>query len=265
MDGQPARGWLTETLLSDSVNLILSGVVVVYAILVARGGVAFRTGSISQQVGTVLLFSLLCGLGAFGTIEILKRLTPIRGLYQRRQLLLWLDVRTDGMGSEAMAELLNAMGLRRPTSTSQPTIKAAELRVFNLPTEQLAAQVGAAADVALAAPTDEAAAHRWLIAGLSNVPPQFDPATGEKEESPGDIRRSQRVEVGVDQLQISLGERWRRYVQGAALWISGAFGIGLIHATNQGAARYVLAAWLVGGLFAWAARDLAAVIERLRR
>ena len=94
MDGQPSRGWLTETLLSYSVNLILSAVVVVYAISVARGGVAFRPGSISQRVGALLSFSLVCGLAAFGTRpptlevgrgrQLLRRFTPSRLLADRR-------------------------------------------------------------------------------------------------------------------------------------------------------------------------------------
>src|SRR5207237_2365537 len=82
------------------------------------------------------------------------------------------------------------------------------------------------------------------------------------------IELAGKVRAGVDQLQITLGEGWRRYVQGAALWLSGLYGVALTHAGDLPAsahARYVIAALLVGGVFAWLSRDATAVIERLRR
>ena len=261
------RGW--GWLLAGSINIVLVGAVLVYAATVSPGGVALADESVSQQIGDVLAFSLLCGLASFATVEVLKRLIGLRGLYQRRQTLLWLDERTGGKGMAAMDQLLDAMGL---CGAGRPRSEQASLRVFNLPTEQLAGQVGAAADVALATTGPHDGRYRWLLGALANEPafPSQEPPFHDSREArhEEDFQRSQRIQAGVDQLQISLGERWRRYVQGAALWISGAYGIALVHtssAAHGSASRYVFAALLLGGTIAWVARDLAAAVERWRR
>jgi hypothetical protein len=273
------RARIGEGIFTEWTNGVLVACVILYAALVAPGGIALGPGSVSEQIGQLVAFSLLCGGVSFATLEIFKRLVGIRGLFQRRQTRIWLDERTGGNGQAALDELLTAIGLRGVATTRQ-ALPSGELRVFNLPTEQLAAQVSGAADVALTTP--EPSRYQWLISGLTGNP--FKPASAEgrgrqsdqsqssrdSQSLPGEnYQLAQRVQAGVDQLQISLGERWRRYIQGAALWISGAYGIGLV----QGAvshpyaaeARYVLAALIIGGPFAWIARDLAAVIERFRR
>lgn len=231
------------------VNLILVAVVLVYVGIALTGSLAFEEGPVSDQVGDVLWFSLLCGVAASATIEVFKRIFQIRGWFQDRATRAWLLERSGK--DEGYAQLLDAMGL----SKKEQARRDAVLRVFNLPTEQLAAQVSAAADVALS----DRERYEQLIAGL----------TGDRAGA-DDLARAeavgQRVRTGVDQLQISLGERWRRQVQASALWISGAFGILLIEGAGVGAqARFVLAALLIGGLFAWTLRDLAAVVERSRR
>jgi hypothetical protein len=143
-------------------------------------------------------------------------------------------------------------------------------RVFNLPTEQLAAQVSAAADVALTTKKESYAALLDALVG----PLRVDESEAKKDPrlSPEDEEMvfAQRVRAGVDQLQISLGERWRTYIQGAALWIAGVYGIVLIHASSGSAEdraepRFVLAALLLGGPLTWLIRDITAVIERARR
>jgi hypothetical protein len=144
-------------------------------------------------------------------------------------------------------------------------------RTFNLPTEKLAAQISSAADVALAAP----GRYEALLEGLTGrrdlvasevtrraKPSSTDP--GELSEAPYEL--AQLIRAGIDQLQISLGERWRRLVQGAALWIAGLYAIGLTAwADSDAKPRFIVAAVLVGGPFAWLVRDFAAVLERSRR
>jgi hypothetical protein len=142
-----------------------------------------------------------------------------------------------------------------------------ERRLFNLPAGQLAAQIGLASDIAYGRPED----YRTLILGLTRGTPALDAqSSGPPYEPNTDLafQVGQRIRTGVDQLQISLTERWRRYVQGAALWISGVYGIALVHAADfpsRTESRYVLAALVLGGSFAWIARDIAAVLERSRR
>lgn len=273
MKAAPRRAGDWGWLFAGSINIVLVSAILIYAATVLPGGIALANGSVSQQIGDVLAFSLLCGLASFATVEVLKRLVGLRGLYQSRQTRLWLGERARGMGAAAMDQLLDAMGLRGPDRRGD---RQASLRVFNLPTEQLAGQVSTAADVALATAASEGDRYRWLLSALANQPALLSgkPPSHDPEHDPDEARRkedfqiSQRIQAGVDQLQISLGERWRRYVQGAALWISGAYGIALVHTSSvaQGAAsRYVIAALLIGGTFAWVARDLAAAVERWRR
>jgi hypothetical protein len=239
---------------------------------------------------------VLCGFAAFATLEILKRVFGLRGFYQLRQTQVWLTRRY--ARDDAFDGMLKAMGLH----TAKGGLAWDERhRVFNLPTEHLAAQISAAADLALTAPStssresdvattvarDPGVPFLAALTGLSDKKveeelgrPPYDPDYQARQPE-----LAARVRLGIDQLQISLSERWRRYVQGAALWISGAYGIGLAHsalvprhlALRPGAivpselayqpaeARYVLAALLVGGVFAWIARDIVAVIERARR
>lgn len=120
----------------------------------------------------------------------------------------------------------------------------AVLRVFDLPAEQLAAQLSAAADVALSAPCQ----YPRLIAGLAGLPSGQDQSAPYEES---DIV-AQRVQEGVDQLQIHLGKRWRRHVQSAALFISGGFGILLTRAGLAGTEAHDLLAVLlfIGGVLA---------------
>ncbi len=254
-------------LLGTGVNLALVVAVLAYGLAEASLDIAFET-SIRESVGAILLFALLCGAAAYGTVEILKRVFALRGLYQQRQTQRWLDERTE-YGEVAYKQLLTAMGTR----------PGREGRTFNLPNEQLAALVSGAADAALASGRQlEGVA---ALGGLDQAEVEFASkamrATDEKEaqmaegmaEKPVDPTFvAQRVRAGVDQLQISLGERWRRYLQTGTLWIAGAWGIAFATAGERSAAaegRLIVAAVILGGPLAWTLRDLAALIERARR
>jgi hypothetical protein len=145
------------------------------------------------------------------------------------------------------------------------------LRTFSLPIEQLAAQISAAGDAAFTSPREFPA----LYASLVGEPSHEEPSSHEKPSlqaeryaSEREMAVAQRVRASIDQMQIAISERWRRDVQGAAIWVAGLWGIGLSHAANRAGAsepRYVLSALLLGGVFAWIARDIAAAIEGLRR
>jgi hypothetical protein len=219
-------------------------------------------GSIPEQVRDLVWFSLACGLASTATIEIFKRLTPIRGLYQRRQSALWLKARRP---AEARPEKED---LYKPLQTAMRLRTRAELtRIFNLPTEQLAAQISSAADAALTAPDEQ----KWFLEALTGVTWRTaEQATQAGGDSPPalDLQLVQRVRSGVDHFQIDATERWRRYVQGAALWISALYGILLAHAgiaTSSTRPAYVLAALVLGGSIAWFARDITAFVQRGRR
>jgi hypothetical protein len=254
-------------LLGTTLNIVLIVAVLVYGSVESQR-LSFGATTAARPVWEVLSFALLCGAAASATIEILKRVFGLRGVYQRRQARLWLDARGEG----AYDALLYAMGTR----------SGAEQGTFNLPNEQLAALVSTAADAALStaadtAPKDEEPTESGvpLLAALARMSSKevIDAAGAMRTREPNPqegrlaVTLAQQVRAGVDQLQITLGERWRRYVQSAAVWISGAYGIALARATVEpltGEGRFVIAAVILGGPLAWLFRDLAAAVERAR-
>jgi hypothetical protein len=228
-----------------AVNTLLIAAVLSYAVVRAATGEGIHlTRSVSAQVGDLLSFSLTCALLSYGTVEALKRVMRVRGRIQ-----LWQTRRR--LGDTAFKQLLALLGL---PASGQET-----LRMFNLPTEQLSAQLATAADVGLTA----GSTYEILITTLARTLPETkDP------DSDAAFLRAQRVRAGIDRLQISLGEQWRRSIQGAAMWIAGLYGIGLVHAADlpdRTEPRYVLVALLLGEPIAWTLRDAAALLERARR
>jgi hypothetical protein len=247
-------------------NAALIVAILLYAVIRAATGEGVHlTDSVSAQAGNLLAFSLMCGLLAYGTLETTKRITRLRAWLQLQQTRQWLTTRKHG--SRAFNQLLELLGLY--------AFGPDTLRVFDLPVEQLAAQIGGATDVAL----NDRTKYQILITTLASPTPYeqleeadmpsehkpLEPTDAEHEE---DFLFAQRVRAGIDRLQISLGEQWRRAVQGATIWIAGLYGIGLVHAADlpgRAEPRYVLAALLLGGPIAWTLRDAAALLERARR
>jgi hypothetical protein len=231
------------------VNAALIGVVAAYAAALALSGdgLGLRPGDVAGQVRDVLWVAALCGLVAASLIEILKRLLHLRGVFQLHAVRRWLAERAEG---DPFADLLRSLRVEGSAGT----------RMFDLPTEQLAAQVAMAADSALGPPHEMKA----LVAALAGPgAPSTQPASERQA-----LELEQAVRTGVDQLQITIGERWRVAVQGAAVWLAGACAVALTHASGQSdaqTAQYVLAALVLGGPFAWLVRDAASVVERARR
>jgi hypothetical protein len=271
----------------DLVSLVLIGIVMLYAVVRASYDEGFHLsrGSVSNQVRDVLWFSTLCGLASFTTIEAVKRLTSVRARYHSWQTRIWLEARMKRISPSAepvespFVQLLRAMGLAEGRRSSlSPRLRSPEwltealdTRIFGLPTEQLMAQISAAADLALS--TDESR-YQVLIPSLtadaSDLQFALRPRASKASDDRGEAEQSRRVlqlRMGIDQLQVALASRWKRYLCGAALALSGLFGIGLTYAGREPAGdepRNVLAALLIGGVIAMVARDLTAIAERLR-
>lgn len=250
----------------DRLHLVLVGalpIVAIIAYVVVRAvdddGLRLVHGSVSKEARDLLWFALICGLASYATIETAKRIARSRGHFQRWQTRRWMDrrERRSGGDGDAYDDLLRAWGVSEGEA----------LRIFDLSTEQLAAQIGSAVDVALTAQ----GAYPGLIecfAGLARPVPgdDSDASPGDRERL-DDFKLAQRMRLGVDQLHIALADRWRRTVQGAALWIAGFYGIAVAHAVDQPSSaepRYVLAALLIGGPIAWLVRDASALLEHAR-
>src|SRR5207245_1988065 len=77
---------------ADVLNAVFILGIAGYAVVEAagNGGLHLSGGPISNQTRDLVWFSLLCGLASFATIEAVKRLAGVRGLYQRRQTKIWL-------------------------------------------------------------------------------------------------------------------------------------------------------------------------------
>jgi hypothetical protein len=263
---------------------LLIGVVVYALTRAAERGANLSSASVSGQTGDVLAFAALCGVLAYATIEIAKRLTNARGAMQLAVTRSWLARRS---GFEPMDELrslaylLAAMGYRdaadeaayvhrgrpiptlRPTALARPTPK----EVFNLPPDQLMAQIASAVDGAIASPERNG---QVLLAILGYMPaalPTQTPSAAEGRALVFDPADTQALRAALDALQTQLTGRWRRTVQSAALWVAGAYGIlasfaGGLDGANQ--ARYLFAALIIGGPIAWVIRDFTATLERTR-
>lgn len=196
----------------------------------------------------IFSFALLCGAASAATVEVFKRLFGLRGLYQHRQLLRRL-------GHHGVGALLHGIGRKGPQRVPL---------LFNLPMEHVAAQINAAVDIALADPYR----HIEFLETIAAAPLRDELSVEKRGEDDWHRELTQRVHSGIDQLQISIGERWRQYVQSTALALSGVYGIifaGNAAGDHDSRPAYILVALVGGGALSWVIRDVSAIIERWRR
>jgi hypothetical protein len=284
-------------------------------------GPGLTPAPVTSVLTSVLWFAVICGLGGTATVEAAKRLVGLRGLYQRNQVVRWLADRTDADSNPELAqcELDSALGLppklsvdlvkwlathranlpadlwaalpADPSTLPEGTAGARRFffsedrrkrrALYDLPIGQLVAQIGIAAELALADPANYEAlltaivgetpasrvhVHTTATAAGAVAHPAENAVAHPAENRDAPVRQSQLLRAALDQLQISVADRWRRYVQGTALWLSGAYGLALGYLLNMpGRSVYVIAGLFIGGFFAWLARDLAGGVERWRR
>jgi hypothetical protein len=239
-------GWI----LADSFPILAAVAVLISAMTLSPDQSVAHGSADSTQV---LAVAALSGALSCAILEAAKRLFRVRGIYQQRQVTKWLGGGDQTKGHSAARDMLSAAGYGHAASNdmSDYRLRADTLQLFDLPIEQLAAQFGSAAE--------EALSQRDKYPALAQSLSRFSPDSASDES----LRA---VRVAVDQLQISLGNRWRRYVGGTAMWLSGLVGIVLIdHGMARDAPRIgAFAALLLGGFFAWVIRDAAAAVERWR-
>jgi hypothetical protein len=226
---------------------------------------------------SLLWFSVFCGLASMATVEVAKRLTGLRGLYQERQVRLWLTERATGGDPTALSEQLDSvLGLTR-AAAGYPAKRRA---LYNLPVGQLVAQIGIAAERVLSNPASDRRLVSALIGEAAMPPsPPTPPTANAPDTAKASIQEdtaarerarrayeSQLLRTALDQLQISVSGRWRTWVQWTAVALSGAYGIALGYLMNlAGRSVYVLAAIFIGGFFSWLAKDVSGGLERWRR
>jgi hypothetical protein len=255
-------------------NLAILAALLVYAITRgAETGVDLHSGSVGGQVGDLLGFATLCALGSYATVELVKRLTPLRASVNFAVVEEWLqwlrdeyrrgkpekrriaverqNLPADWFDVDLTPLLLRALGTRSTRGT------------FDLPPERLVAQIATAFDVALFQPE----LYGPLLPAVAGLPPAASALPSDEDTELLGSQEAQQLRLSLDNLQTTLTQVWRGIIQGAVVWIAGAYGVlasfaGGLSATNQ--ARYLLAALILGGPIAWAIRDLTAVLGRLR-
>ena len=140
---------------------------------------------LSHQSWSLLGFAIVVGVASAATVQILKQFLPVRGVLQRRWVMDWIGNRcavkalwSDWLKRRKFKESADAQNV----SDAQRTAAAEELeatllggfakwglrQVFNLPVEQLCAQISSAADFALSQP-DQYAELLLALAGPAKL------------------------------------------------------------------------------------------------
>jgi hypothetical protein len=265
-----SRDRIIRLLLAGAFPTVLIAVIVAFGlVLELRGGRAVT--SPATLAAELIGVSVVVGVAGMAVVQVVKSLLGIRGLYQRRQVRGWFT--REHLGEEGYQQFLKALGA---AGAGGP--QALDY-LFDLPIELVCAQVSGAADVALADPKSfqaflECLAGQAAVAGVTTQEKsgsgslrsdESDPALADHADA--QIRLSHYIRTGIDQLQVSVGHRWRTYTRATAMWVSGLIGIAIVevsHPPTRERGLYVLSSVLVGGFISWFVRDVVAVVERLR-
>ncbi len=240
--------------------------------------------------GTALAYAgalAIAGTLAMAILQVIKELTPLRRAYQRGWLEDWFQARAARLVRDLPGPDRPLLSVQLAPDRFSPE-KAEMLMVelatggernafYDLSTEQLVAQMNAAAQVALEYP----AQHFALLAIVSQGADAKDleallEREGRASDSPaggrsleGRNRVGGRIQRNLDGIQIALGSRWRLWMQSASILLTVAFVEWAIIANVQGPGfDHVLAGvvlGVVGGYLAPVTRDIVAALQGLRK
>jgi hypothetical protein len=255
-------GLLYRILARKSVELapaLFAVAVMVYGLMV---WLVRRPRPFDAPVGDALVWALVCALGSFAIVELCKRLFGLRGVYQRRQVAWWLVHRGQAHVPGRRSTSWDRDPTKAPAFEQLLSAMSPEQQAFDLPIELLSAQINSCLDIVFAHPS----AHAALLGALSGQQ-AVEKADGDGGSADAMIQDwesralAQRVRTGLDHLQISIGQRWRRYVQGFAVLVSALLALVLTPTDSA----YLFAVMLIGGVLSWSIRDVSAILERWRR
>ncbi|WP_146956100.1 hypothetical protein [Glutamicibacter soli] len=238
------------------------------------------------QVKDVVLISVFSGLFATSLIELIKRLSSVRGRFHRNELRRWLGDR----GQFALGSIIESSSpyVRRGdlesvmhSSTKSTRTSGHALSMYDLPLELLAAQLSQSLTHAISDPFK----YRYLIYALLEQEDLDELLTAKKEfdrfeanqRNRGDSfeiakwertlsRINQQVQDQLDVFQLRAGHYWRKTISGWSVAASSASAAILAVTTFPSALLSVaVISPVVGAFVSWVARDLTAAIERMRR
>lgn len=223
------------------------------------------TANLVTFAARTLTLSAITGFAAMATLETLKRLFHLRGRFF--------------FPLAAGPEFLRMVRPNRPEEAADSD-HGEDIRRFDLPLEQIMAQLGHAADQAigdlftdrtvpgqpkrlahLTAAQRDTDEYRFLVRLLGK-----DSLT--KAETDGDPTRLRlETQAALDDLQVSVGNAWRWRLRLTACTLSALFALAaLIFAPAPPGSKIAALAssFLLGGFLAGFFRDLAAIVERFR-
>lgn len=209
--------------------------------------------SIADFARSLLLLCIFTGICAMATIQFVVRMFPVRGLFHRKML-------KSLAGAPAVVAIVG--------------YDALDPRRFDLPVGVLMAQLSAAADSEFdrlkgrvrqadrsalpASPPDDLASGSPLIYAL--IRRRREPVESAEWEA-----LEVRVNASIDDIQALLEYDWHRQVRMWASVTSALYGFGSLLVVHVGpGAKFIalVATAVIGGFFAWLARDVAALAEK---
>jgi hypothetical protein len=246
--------------------------------------------AISGLSGTALVFAgalAIAGTISMAILQIIKELTPLRRVYQRRWLERWFRDRSGRFAfaaTKAERDAKEALRGRFPVDAQKAQSTLVELATggeenafYDLAIEQVVAQMNAAAQVALEYPSSyfpllAVVSQGADIGDVSQVLAGAVPRTRKRTgQVPLDARNrvGHRIQRNLDGIQIALGSRWKLWMQITSITLTVAF-VELAIATNItkfDTATFVVGVILgiVGGYIAPVTRDLVASLQSLRK
>ncbi|MER7447544.1 hypothetical protein [Microbacterium sp. NPDC097977] len=232
-----------------------------------------------ELIATIVVFA---AVAAAAVIEIIKRVTPIRGSFQLAAISEWL-------GDPATQQVQRQLAAR----VDGVPVKRRRLAPFDVPIEQLSARIGyVISDVATSPVKAPLLALRLLVgedvprasllerlfalrAGeqvLSNRDLDDDERryfistlTEEWNENSGDFEMA--AQAKLDGFQLEATRRWRRYVSWLSIAISALVGATVSYSLLANSLSLMLAVGLcatIGAFLSWLVRDITAGVERWR-
>ncbi len=226
-----------------------------------------------EQVASWQVVGVLVAAGALSMaiLDAIKNFSPIRRWFHSRWIRRWIEVRT---------ATFNTSGLLPQIDPGKTIIQLIDLStggeehaLFNLPSEQLIAQINAAAQAALDYPQRYAEVLASLSQGADREDVQqlldVGSGTGDVDQRVLDARNrvGNRIQRNLDGAQIALKDRWQLIMQLVAMFIAILLlELAVLFSSSGDIAAAVLAIpiGIAGGYLAPVLRDLVVALQQLR-
>ncbi len=244
---------------------------------------AIQHWSIGGTVATLSAVGVLTGALSMAFLQIMKDLTPVRRWFQEWWLERWIESRAAHFN-----RLTSHLKVPPPLNQSLAKKQLIELATggeakafYDLPSDQMVAQMNAAAQIALDYPSVN---HYYALLALVSEGADLQDvqkvagvvsarAAVKKETLPADYtdartRVGHRIQRNLDGLQIAMSDRWQWLLQlGAQLLCIGALEVAIYNTSTSHLGINMVVAVpiaMIAGYLAPVMRDLVAALQNLR-